>query len=189
MKSRTLPHANQNLFKDLPMKLAPFVALTLACGTATARDVGQIPANSDPKISTWFRTAKSPSGTACCDEADGYREGVPVRVAGGEPTVIFRSWWVASDGYHLSLVDPSDLRSVHLIWDGPVVRDNPTGGAVVWLSRENGIVNANCRRDRNSAVMFMALAPGIAAPLVRPPPFQHAVPAGPITSSASSQFP
>ena len=126
------------------MKLAPFVALTLVCSTAAARDVGQIPANSDPKISTWFRTAESPSGTACCDEADGYREGVPVRVAGGEPTVIFRSWWVASDGYHLSLVDPSDLRSVHLIWDGPVVRDNPTGGAVVWLSKENGIVLVRC---------------------------------------------
>ena len=68
------------------MKLLAFVALTLVCGTAAARDVGQIPANSDPKISTWFRTAKSPSGTACCDEADGYREGVPVKVAGGEPT-------------------------------------------------------------------------------------------------------
>jgi hypothetical protein len=107
------------------MKLLAFVALTLVCGTAAARDVGQIPANSDPKISTWFRTAKSPSGTACCDEADGYREGVPVKVAGGEPTVIFRSWWATSDGYHLSLVDPSDLRSLHLIWDGPVVRDNP----------------------------------------------------------------
>jgi hypothetical protein len=85
MKSRTLPHANQNLFKDLPMKLAPFVALTLACGTAAARDVGQIPANSDPKISTWFRTATSPSGTACCDEADGYREGVPLESRGANP--------------------------------------------------------------------------------------------------------
>jgi hypothetical protein len=102
------------------MKLVAFVALTLVCGTAAARDVGQIPANSDPKISTWFRTAKSPSGTACCDEADGYREGVPVKVAGGEPTVIFRSWWAASDGYHLSVVDPSDLRSMHfdLGWSG-----------------------------------------------------------------------
>ena len=65
------------------MKLAPFVALTLACGAAAARDVGQIPENSDPKISTWFRTAKSPSGTACCNEADGYREGVRVRSRGG----------------------------------------------------------------------------------------------------------
>ena len=88
--------------------------------------------------------AKSPSGTTCCDEADGYREGVPVNVPGGEPTVIFRSWWTATDGYHLSLVDPSDQRSLHLIWDGPVVRDNPTGGAVVWLSRENGIVLVRC---------------------------------------------
>jgi len=105
------------------MKLLAFVALTLVCGTAAARDVGQIPANSDPKISTWFRTAKSPSGTACCDEADGYREGVPVKVAGGEPTVIFRSWWATSDGYHLSLVDPSDLRSLHLIWDACAVED------------------------------------------------------------------
>jgi hypothetical protein len=126
------------------MKLVAFVALTLVCGTAAARDVGQIPANSDPKISTWFRAAKSASGTACCDEADGYREGVPVKFAGGEPTVIFRSWWAASDGYHLSLVDPADLRSLHLVWDGPVVRDNPTGGAVVWLSRENGIVLVRC---------------------------------------------
>ena len=126
------------------MKLAPFAALLLVCGSAAARDVGQIPSHSDPKISTWFRTAKSPSGTSCCDEADGYREGVPVKVAHGEPTVIFRSWWVASDGYHLSLVDPTDLRSIHLIWDGPVVRNNPMDGAVVWLSRENGIVLVRC---------------------------------------------
>ena len=126
------------------MNLLAFVALTLVCGTAAARDVGQIPANSDPKIITWFRAAKSPSGSSCCDEADGYREGVPVKVAGREPTVIFRSWWAASDGYYLSLVDPSDLRPLHLIWDGPVVRDNPTGGAVVWLSRENGIVLVRC---------------------------------------------
>jgi hypothetical protein len=126
------------------MKLVAFVALTLVCGTATARNVGQIPANSDPKISTWFRTAKSPSGTACCDEADGYREGVAVKLADLEPTVIFRSWWPAFDGYHLSLVDPMDLHSIHLVWDGPVVRDNPTGGAVVWLSRENGIVLVRC---------------------------------------------
>ena len=99
------------------MKRTAFVALLLVCGSAAARDVGQIPSHSDPKISTWFRTAKSPSGTSCCDEADGYREGVAVRMAHGEPTVIFRSWWVASDGYHLSLVDPEDLRSIHLIWE------------------------------------------------------------------------
>jgi hypothetical protein len=67
------------------MKLAPFVALTLACAAAAARDVGQISENSDPKLSTWFRTAKSPSGTACCNEADGYREGVRVRVVGANP--------------------------------------------------------------------------------------------------------
>jgi hypothetical protein len=126
------------------MKLVAFVAFSLVCSTAAARDVGQIPANSDPKISTWFRTAKSPSGTTCCDEADGYAEGVPVNVPGGEPTVIFRSWWTASDGYHLSLVGPSDQRSLHLILDGPVVRDNPTGGAMVWLSRESGIVLVRC---------------------------------------------
>jgi hypothetical protein len=132
------------LFEDLSMKLVLFIVLILFCGTAAARDVGQIPANSDPKISTWFRMAKSPSGTTCCDEADGYREGVPVNVPAGKPTVIFRSWWTATDGYHLSLVDPSDQRSLHLIWDGPVVRDNPTGGAVVWLSRENGIVLVRC---------------------------------------------
>jgi hypothetical protein len=126
------------------VKLAAFVALLLVCCSAAARDLGQIPPHSDPKISTWFRTAKSPSGTSCCDEADGYREGILVKVAHGEPIVIFRSWWAASDGYHLSLVDPTDLRSIHLIWDGPVVRDNPTGVAVVWLSRENGIVLVRC---------------------------------------------
>jgi hypothetical protein len=126
------------------MKIAVVVAMFLVCGAAAARDVGQLPSHSDPRISTWFRTAKSSSGTSCCDEADGYREGAAVKVADGEFTVIFRSWWTASDGYHLSLVDPSDLRSIHLVWDGPVVRDNPTGGAVVWLSRENGIVLVRC---------------------------------------------
>jgi hypothetical protein len=126
------------------MKLTAFFALLLACGVATARDIGQIPSHSDPRISTWFRTAKSPNGTSCCDEADGYREGVAVKIAHGESTVIFRSWWVASDGYHLNLVDPTDLRPIHLIWDGPVVRDNPTGSAVVWLSRENGILLVRC---------------------------------------------
>jgi hypothetical protein len=131
--------------KGIEMKRAAFVALLFVCGTAAAaRDVGQIPSHPDPEISTWFRTAKSPSGTSCCDEADGYREGVAVKVADGEPTVIFRSWWAASDGYHLSVVDPTDLRSIHLIWDGPVVRNNPTDGAVVWLSRENGIVLVRC---------------------------------------------
>jgi hypothetical protein len=126
------------------MKFSTFFALLLACSAALARDVGQIPSHSDPRISTWFRTAMSPNGTSCCDEADGYREGVAVKVAHGESTVIFRSWWAASDGYHLNLVDPTDLRSIQLIWDGPVVRDNPTSGAVVWLSRENGIVFVRC---------------------------------------------
>ena len=58
------------------MKLSILLALSFACSTAAARDVGQITSHSDPKISTWFRTAKSPSGILCCDEADGYREGV-----------------------------------------------------------------------------------------------------------------
>ena len=63
------------------MKLAAFFALLLVCGAPAARDVGQISSNSDPRISTWFRTAKSPNGAACCDEADGYREGVAVKMA------------------------------------------------------------------------------------------------------------
>lgn len=126
------------------MKRAIFLALLLACGSAAARDVGQIPSNPDPKISAWFRAAKSTHGTSCCDEADGYREGVPVKVAHGEPIVIFRSWWIESDGYHLSLVDPKDLRPFHLIWKGPVVGDNPTDSAVVWLARENGITLVRC---------------------------------------------
>jgi hypothetical protein len=126
------------------VKLSAFAALLAVCGTASARDAGQIPTHSDPGVTAWFRTAKSPNGTSCCDEADGYREGVAVKIGNGEPTVIFRSWWAASDGYHLSLVDPTDLRSIHLVWDGPVVRDNPTGGAVIWLSRENGIVLVRC---------------------------------------------
>jgi hypothetical protein len=126
------------------MKSAAFSVLLLVCGSAAARDVGQIPPHSDPKISKWFQTAKAPDGTSCCDEADGYREGVPVKTAHGEPIVIFRSWWVASDGYHLSLVDPKNLRPLDLIWNGPIVRDNPTNGAVVWLSRWNGILLVRC---------------------------------------------
>ena len=72
------------------MKLAGLLVALLLC-TAVARDVGQIPPNTDPKTLTWFRTAKSPSGTSCCDEADGYREGVAIRAADGQPAVIFRS--------------------------------------------------------------------------------------------------
>jgi hypothetical protein len=126
------------------MKLAAFVALSLLSSTAGVRDVGQIPSRPDPNTSAWFRSAKSPSGFACCDEADGFREGVAVRIAGGEPIVVFLSWRAETDGYHLSLVDPSDLRSVHLTWNGPVVRDNPTTGAVVWLSRDYGILLVRC---------------------------------------------
>jgi hypothetical protein len=126
------------------VKLALAFALLFVGSVAAARDVGQIPAHPDPKISAWFRTARSPNGTSCCNEADGYREGVAVKGALGEPTVIFRSWWAASDGYHLSLIDPTDLRPIHLVWDGPVVRNNPTNGAVVWLAKENGIVLVRC---------------------------------------------
>jgi hypothetical protein len=76
------------------VKLSAFAALLAVCGTASARDAGQIPTHSDPGVTAWFRTAKSPSGTSCCDEADGYREGVAVKIGNGEPTVIFRSRWV-----------------------------------------------------------------------------------------------
>jgi hypothetical protein len=126
------------------VKLAGLLVALLLCNAAVARDVGQIPPNTDPKTLTWFRTAKSPSGTSCCDEADGYREGVAIRAADGQPAVIFRSWWTAPNGYHLSLLDPRDLSPTELVWDGPVVRDNPTSGAVVWLSWENGILLVRC---------------------------------------------
>jgi hypothetical protein len=126
------------------VKFAALVATLLVCGAAAARDVGQISSNSDPKTSAWFRAAKSPAGASCCDEADGYREGAAVKMPHGEPMVIFRSWWLASDGYHLSLLDPRGLTPTELIWDGPVVRNNPTTGAVVWLSLENGILLVRC---------------------------------------------
>jgi hypothetical protein len=95
--------------EEAMVRFAALIAALLVCGAAAARDVGQITSNSDPKTSAWFRGAKSPGGTSCCDEADGYREGVAVRMPLGEPTVIFRSWWAASNGYHLSLLDPRDL--------------------------------------------------------------------------------
>ncbi len=126
------------------MRLAVLVASLLVCSVAAARDVGQIPANPDPKTSAWFREAKSPGGTSCCDEADGYREGAAVRLPRGEPAVIFRSWWATSNGYHLSVLDPRDRTPTELVWDGPVVRNNPTGSAVVWLSWENGILLVRC---------------------------------------------
>jgi hypothetical protein len=126
------------------MKSALFFALSLLSSAAAARDVGQIPAHPDPSVSAWFRSAKSPSGYSCCDEADGFREGAVLRLANGEPAVIFQSWWAAADGYHLSVVDPANLRSLHLVWNGPVVRDNPTGGAVVWLWRAYGILTVRC---------------------------------------------
>jgi hypothetical protein len=129
---------------EVTVRVVALIAYLLVCSVAAARDVGQIPPNSDPKASTWFRGAKSPGGTSCCDEADGYREGVAVRLPHGEPAVIFRSWWATSKGFHLSLLDPRDLTPTELVWDGPVVRNNPTEGAVVWLSWENGILLVRC---------------------------------------------
>lgn len=126
------------------MKLAAVFALLLVAGAAAADDAGQTPTYSDLRISQWLRTARSPDGTSCADGAEGYREGVLVKIGNGEPTAIFRSWWVASDGYHLNLNDPADLHPIHAIWYGPVVRSNPTDGAVVWLSRENGFVLVRC---------------------------------------------
>ena len=134
---------NTACLKGAPVKLTAFFASLLICGVAAARDVGQIPPDADSKTLMWFRMSKSPSGTSCCDEADGYREGVAVKIPHGEPTVIFRSWWAASDGYRLSVVDPTDLSSAELFWDGPVVRDNPTGGASgLAIARERHFVGA-----------------------------------------------
>jgi hypothetical protein len=123
------------------MKLAAVFALLLVAG---AGDVGQSPTYPDLRASQWMRTARSPDGISCADGAEGYREGAPVKMANGEPTVIFRSWWVASDGYHLDLTDPADHHPVHVIWYGPIVRPNLSDGAVVWLSRENGFVLVRC---------------------------------------------
>ena len=111
------------------MKLVPSIALSSVRGTAAAGDVGQIAANPDPKISTWFRTAKSPSGTACRDEADGHREGVPIKFAGENPRSSSDRGGPRRTATTSALLIHQDLRSLHLIWDGPVVRDNPTGGA------------------------------------------------------------
>jgi hypothetical protein len=126
------------------VRFAVLVAASLVCGAAAARNVGQITSNSDPKTSTWFREARSPGGASCCDEADGYREGVAVRTPRGEPAIIFRSWWAASNGYHLRLLDPRDLTPRELVWDGPIVRNNPISSAFVWLSWENGILLVSC---------------------------------------------
>jgi hypothetical protein len=126
------------------VKIVAVVSSLCICGVAMARDVGQIPASNDPAITAWFRGAKSPSGAACCDEADGFREGVAVRMPQGEVAVIFRSWWLSPKGYHVSLLDPRDLTPTELIWDGPVIPNNPTSGAVVWLSWENGILLVRC---------------------------------------------
>ena len=130
------------------MKRTAIAACVLICGiaagTAVARDVGQIPPNTDAKTMAWFRSAMSPNGEMCCDEADGYREGAVLKLPHGEVAVIFRSWRSANDGYHLSVMDPADLSVNELIWNGPVVTQNPTGTAVVWLARRNGVLIVRC---------------------------------------------
>jgi hypothetical protein len=45
------------------VKLTAFFASLLICGAAAARDVGQIPPDTDSKTLTWFRMSKSPSST------------------------------------------------------------------------------------------------------------------------------
>ena len=100
-----------------------------------------------PAVTTWFKNATSKI-SRCCDESDGFREGVPYPWSGDQPTVIFEEWTAQDNESH-----PYKVRVlgkwVEVPEDALLIRDgehgpNPTGTAIVWLRWLNGEPQVRC---------------------------------------------
>jgi hypothetical protein len=55
--------------------------------------------NNPPKVTAWFNSATSKI-SRCCDESDGFREGVAYPWSDDQPTVIFEEWAAQGDENH-----------------------------------------------------------------------------------------
>jgi hypothetical protein len=83
-----------------------------AGAAASSSSLAAPPNNADPALATWFRSLKTPNGTACCDVAD-------CRRASSRMTPI---------GYEVMI----DGQWTPVPWERVLRRtDNPTGEAVV----------------------------------------------------------
>jgi hypothetical protein len=103
--------------------------------------------NNPPAVAAWFKKATSKI-SLCCDESDGFREGVPYLWSRGELTVIFEEWTAQDKESH-----PYKVRIlgnwVEVPEDALLIRDeehgpNPTGTAIVWLWWLNGEPQVRC---------------------------------------------
>jgi hypothetical protein len=79
---------------------------------ASVSSLAAPPPNADPALATWFRSLKTPNGTACCDVADCRRA----------------SSRMTPTGYEVRI----DGQWIPVPWERVLRRtDNPTGEAVV----------------------------------------------------------
>jgi hypothetical protein len=103
--------------------------------------------NNPPSVTAWFNSATSKI-SRCCDESDGFREGVAYPWSDDQPTVIFEEWAAQGDENH-----PYKVRILGKWVDVPeaalLIRDsehgpNSTGTAIVWLWWLNGEPQIPC---------------------------------------------
>lgn len=103
------------------------VFLCLLSTPALCVDRGQFE-HVDPSIRSWFKSVRSPNGIPCCDVSDGhYTTWRPSQTSGFEFEVPIDDEWVP--------VPPETV-----IKGIP----NPTGLAVVWYVRFNGMIHIRC---------------------------------------------
>jgi hypothetical protein len=94
-----------------------------------------------PAIAQWFKEAKDRTGKSCCNAADGYREGQKYLRFDGDinPVIHFKEWEVGKNGYRVRFDD---------IWleveESQVVKDNPVGIAIVWVTFFEGVPVVRC---------------------------------------------
>jgi len=101
---------------------------------------------SSAEVRQWFKSAKTPSGGDCCDLSDGHRENMAeLDSETGRFIVRFTEWGTYQQlpAEYRAAVQPGHYwvrykygaRSYLLDAGSPdrVIKDNPTGAAVVWI--------------------------------------------------------
>lgn len=91
-----------------------------------------------PHVVEWFKSARNKLGQSCCDDADGIREGVAYPWSGGD-RVVFTQWELRSTGYWVEVIG-------HWVQvpQESIIRGNPVGVAVVWVTYLDGIPVVRC---------------------------------------------
>src|ERR1700730_13399904 len=117
--------------------MTEFLAVVLACliailasAPASARAVREL--NNTPAQKEWFRAATGDNGGSCCDEADGFREGIEYPWYGGT-RIILEAWDMRDDGYWAKITG----QWIRIGYKNIVLK-NPLGLAVIWLMWPQG---------------------------------------------------